>query len=906
MTFQKLSSSLMPKVCIAIIAHSCTGAYCFAQQDLSATSNPEKAVRELSAHNRPEPQRLPGLQLNGMTLLPNGWSLQPQGRQVPLGEFPVHMAIHPNGKQLAILHSGNGEHEIITLELPSLNRIGRYPIAQTFYGMTFSQAGDQLLASGGEDEMVYIFPFNDGYLGKPRPIRIANKKDKFVVSGLALSNEDEKLFVCGLLSNSIKVVSDPMDPGLLLEQAKSETEKNVDLTKLDIVAPSTVIQLPIESYPYTALFDAISERLFVSLWGRAEVAVVDTRDLKIVATWKTHSHPTELLMLEDSKRLAVACSDDNSVVIIDTENGQTQEVLRTSLFSQAKNGSTPAAIGLSPDKHVLVAANADNNNIAIFDVSEPRKSKSLGFIPVGWYPTNVMFTPNGEQILVTNGKGQSSKDNRLGPNPINPSPRTVTEYIGSLMQGTLSSIPSPTPDEMARMTKLAYQLSPLQDQSAVRTQERSPNNPVPAVVGDKSPIEHCFYIIKENRTYDQVFGDVAKGNGDPSLCIFGEEVTPNHHALASQFVLLDNTYVESEVSADGHEWTMAAYATDFVEKTWPLVYGKSRGKLTYPAEGATKIGQPSSGYLWGQCAKAGKSYFSFGEFIANSSKAGEPARAKIPILEGHFDPSYHSYDLEYSDLDRAQSFIARLKQFEEEDNLPNFISIHLPNDHTSGTRVGKLTPTAMVAQNDAALGMVVEAISNSKYWNKSAIFVVQDDAQNGSDHVDAHRSVALAISPYIRRGTVDSTMYSTSSMLRTMELCLGLEPMTQFDASARPLYAAFQETPDLTPYVALPPRVDINATNNALAWGADLSEEMDFESPDAADDLLLNEIVWRSVRGKDSPMPAPVRAAFVFVSDEDEDEEEDDDDDEDEDDEAEGADEALKLRAPKPQRTNTR
>jgi hypothetical protein len=375
------------------------------------------------------------------------------------------------------------------------------------------------------------------------------------------------------------------------------------------------------------------------------------------------------------------------------------------------------------------------------------------------------------------------------------------------------------------------------------------------------------------------------------LCIFGQQVTPNHHALANEFVLLDNFYVDGEVSADGHEWTMAAYANDFVEKTWPLTYGKSRGKLTYPAEGSTKIGQPSSGYLWGKCAEAGKSYFSFGEFIANGSKPGEPSRAKIPVLEGHFDPNYRSYDLDYSDLDRAESFIKRIKQFEAEDNLPNFITMHLPNDHTAGTRVGKLTPTAMVAQNDAALGKVIEAITKSKFWPQCAIFVIQDDVQNGSDHVDAHRSVALAISPYVRRGTVDSTMYSTSSMLRTMELILGVEPMTQFDAAARPMYNAFGATPDTRTFEALAPLVDINATNQALAWGSRISEEMDFSIPDAADDLILNDIVWRSVKGADSPMPPPIRAAFVFAK------AHDDDDDEDEDDDDEDEEEEMKRKA---------
>ncbi|MFM7932260.1 MAG: alkaline phosphatase family protein, partial [Pirellula sp.] len=503
------------------------------------------------------------------------------------------------------------------------------------------------------------------------------------------------------------------------------------------------------------------------------------------------------------------------------------------------------------------------------------------------YPTNVKFSKDGDQIFVTNGKGMSSKDNRYGPNPIKATPKNVTEYIGGLFQGTLSAIPTPTPDELATMTRLAFQSAPLQADSKVDNAGRSQDNPIPAQVGDPSPIKHCFYIIKENRTYDQLFGDIAKGNGDPSLCIFGQQVTPNQHALANEFVLLDNFYVDGEVSADGHEWTMAAYANDFVEKTWPLTYGKSRGKLTYPAEGATKIGQPSSGYLWGKCAEAGKSYFSFGEFIANGSKPGEPSRAKIPVLEGHFDPNYRSYDLDYSDLDRAESFIKRLKQFEAEDNLPNFITMHLPNDHTAGTRVGKLTPTAMVAQNDAALGKVIEAITKSKFWPQCAIFVIQDDVQNGSDHVDAHRSVALAISPYIRRGTVDSTMYSTSSMLRTIELILGVEPMTQFDAAARPMYNAFGATPDTRPFEALAPLVDIHATNQALAWGSSISEEMDFSIPDAADDLILNDIVWRSVKGADSPMPPPIRAAFVFAKahDDDDDEDEDEDDDEDEDEE---------------------
>jgi len=820
--------------------------------------------------------KLPGMKASGSVLLPNGWTINAQGKQTSLGDFPVHMLPSPSGTELAILHCGYGEHEIITIEPKTLNKIARTPIPQSFYGMQFSSDGKHIVASGGEDERVYLFPYNQGFLGPPKVLTLATKTDKFVVSGVLLSEDSQALYAGGLLGNSLKRISKPLEV-----QSKTQIN-NTEVAKADLV-PTEILALPDQSYPYALLEDAKNKKLYVSLWGRAEIAVIDLVDWKIQATWKTKSHPTEMILLEASNRLAVACSDENSVVLLDRTTGELQEVLATALYPAAKNGSTPSAIAISPDQRVLAAVNSCNNNVALFDLSEPKKSKSLGFIPVGWYPTNVKFSKEGDQIYVTNGKGMSSKDNRYGPNPNKPAPKSVTEYIGGLFQGTLSAIPTPAPEELAAMTRLAFQSVPLQADSKVDNAGRSPDNPIPAKVGDPSPIKHCFYIIKENRTYDQLFGDIAKGNGEPDLCIFGEQVTPNHHALANQFVLLDNLYVDGEVSADGHEWTMAAYATDFVEKTWPLTYGKSRGKLTYPAEGATKIGQPSSGYLWGKCAQAGKSYFSFGEFIANGSKPGEPSRAKIAVLEGHFDPNYRSYDLDYSDLDRAESFIKRLKQFEAEDNLPSFITMHLPNDHTAGTRVGKLTPTAMVAQNDAALGKVVEAITKSKFWPQCAIFVIQDDVQNGSDHVDAHRSVALAISPYIRRGAVDSTMYSTSSMLRTMELIIGVEPMTQFDAAARPMYNAFDATPDTTPFEALPPRIDITATNQALAWGADLSEQMDFSIPDAADDLLLNEIVWRSVRGSDSRMPPPIRAAFFFAKAGDDDDDEDDDDDDSED-----------------------
>ena len=784
----------------------------------------------------------PGIQPNSHILLPNGWSLTPQGTQIAMGDFPVNIQFDPTGKFAAVLHCGYGDHEIRIVSLETKNVVSTAKIEQGFYGLSFSD--QSLNVSGGEDGCVYVFPFAatpfDGFLAKPQKIKLTGPQDDFVVSGITNIGTNQ-LAICGMLANQLRVL---------------------DLSR-SVVNLTTEFEP--DSYPYTTCIDERAQLAYVSLWGKSEVVKVNLQTGEIIARLPTLSHPTEMSLLDDGKLLLVACANQNSIILLDTTTGKQLEIIRTSLYATAPNGSTPSSICVSPDQKVLVAANADNNNLAVFDISVRGQSKSLGFIPVGWYPTCVRFSPIGDSLLVANGKGLTSRSNVHGANPNVQPPTSVREYIGGLFHGTLSIIDLPSPTEMSKMTRLAFANSPLKSDQAPTLKAVGDGHPIPQQVGGTSPIKHCVYIIKENRTYDQVFGDMPKGNGDPSLCIFPDQVTPNHHALAEQFVLLDNFYVESEVSADGHEWTMAAYATDFVERTWPLTYRGGRGKLTYPSEGKFKIAEPSSGYFWDKCRERGVSYYSFGEFVDNGPTATDPATTKIAALQGHFDPHFRSYDLDYPDVKRAERFIQKWQEFENAGTLPQFIVMRLPNDHTYGTRAGKPTPTAMVAENDVALGMVVEALSKSKSWAKTAIFVIEDDSQNGADHVDAHRTVALAISPYTRRAIVDSTLYSTASMLRTMELILGLEPMTQFDAAATPMVRSFHDKPDTTPYKALPANVDLSATNESTAWGSKLSEELDLSKEDAADDLLFGDIVWRSVRGADHPMPPPVRSAFVFA-----------------------------------------
>jgi YVTN family beta-propeller protein len=815
----------------------------------------------LTATSQESPLR-PGEVAPNRVLLPNQWYLDPVGDDRPLGQFPMNMQMSPDGHYLAVAHCGAGEHEIMVFRTSGNTLVSRVVLPNVYYGLAFSPDGSRLFVSGGEDEVVHVFDFTKGYLSNPQTITIAPVKEQHVPCGINVSPDGGWLAVTETWGNAVGVWN--VESGAMRWRHDFGTE----------------------SRPYDCAFSADGTRLYVSLWGQAKVAMIplvgDGIGEPVLAT--TGEHPNELLLSADGTRLFVANANVNTVSVIDTATMHVMETLNTALYPDALEGSTPNSLAASPDGSRLFIANADNNSIAVFDIGEPSNSRALGAIPVGWYPTSVRVSADGQTVYVANGKGFSSNANPRGPNPYmrDDLRRTYEQHAKIMTPGALSIVPMPSNEQLPALTARVRKCSPYREDK-LPVAAPAPGNPIPAQIGDPSPIKYCIYIIKENRTYDQILGDMPEGQGDPNLCLFPEKFTPNHHALAREYVLLDNFYVESQVSADGHEWTTGAYATDFVQKTWPSSYG-GHG-LTYPSEGRWPIAYPESGYIWDKCREAGVSYFSFGEFVDNpepkemepgqeqtgtitSGRPEEhfkPATTPVETLQGHFDPYYNGWDLEYLDVDRATRFISEFNRMLGEESLPQFMIVRLPNDHTSGTKEGSFTPRAMVADNDLALGMIVEAVSASAVWPETAIFVVQDDAQNGPDHVDAHRTVAMVVSPYTRGRGLDHTMYSTASMLRTMELILGLQPMSQYDAGALPMYNTFQAEVDLSPYTCLAVPEEMRTVRNSPdAWGSDLSAQLNFEKEDAADDLLFNEIVWRSIKGGDNPMPAPVRAAFVF------------------------------------------
>jgi YVTN family beta-propeller protein len=759
--------------------------------------------------------QVPG-EIEGRVLLPNGWWLSPVGEQVPLGDLPMNAALSDDEAYLAIAHGGQSKAQVMLVDVKQRKVVQSVRLGDCWQGIAFK--GNTLFVSGGYTDCVYTFQLQDGKLVAEDSIIFISRNSKRKGDAAGLDVHGKTLAVVFKADSTLRYYD---------LQTKKQT-----MVRLD-------------GMPYSCVFDQ-KGLLIVSIWSSKKIEVFD--GTKVHYECATGDHPNEVVISKDNRYAYVACSNDNTVSVIDLTKKKSIASVSTAIHPDAPEGSTTNSVCLTPDQKTIFAANADNNSLTVVDVKSPSHPRPVGFIPVGWYPTKVLILKD-KTVLVLNGKGGRSLANPQG------------QYIGGLLDGTLSFFPVPDAKELMQQSKQVFANTPYKQSSLLKV-DFDGKSSIPSAVGKPSPIKHILYIIKENRTYDQVFGDLPEGNGDTSLCLFNEAVTPNQHKLAREFTLMDNFYVNSEVSADGHNWSMAGYATDYVEKTWPTQYGGRGGP--YDFEGTEPTGRPKAGYLWTACSRKGISFRVYGEFIDVATPQGAPAKPRDPAIGKNFSKTYRGWDLEYSDVDRYKAWEKEFSEFEKNGNLPSLCIMHLPNDHTAGTRKGALTPKAYVAQNDYALGLIVERITKSPYWKEMAVFVVEDDAQNGPDHVDAHRSVGLVISPYTKGHGVDHTLYTTASMLRSMELILGIPPMSQYDASAPPMFSLFSTTPDVSGYSSEKPRWDLTEKNKAGSYGQSSMERYNLRREDAVPDHAFSEIIWRSIKG--TPMPAPRYSIFSRAS----------------------------------------
>lgn len=777
---------------------------------------------------------------DGRVMLPNGWSLSPTGRSLLLGDLPLNIAVSRKGDRMAVTNNGQSTQSIQLIDAKAETVLDSVVIPKSFYGLRFSGDGQSLYASGGNDNWILKYAVRNNRLVLTDSLVLGRKMiEKISPVGIEVDDRKNRLYVV--------------------------TKESMALHVVDLATKKVIHREPLGHEAYTCVLAPNGKDLYISLWGGKKVALFDTEMQKLTTTIAVSYNPNELILNRKGTLLYVANAGDNSVSVIDLKTHKVIEVLDAALYPNSLVGSVTNGLALSADERTLYIANADNNCLAVFDVRKPGESASKGFIPVGWYPTSVRTV--GKRIFVANGKGFTSFANPLGPQPVSRTVRSEThlgevaqpnnrlQYIGALMKGTLSIIDEPTKRQQAAYSQQVYANTPYNKANELSTTGEA-GNPIPMKVGEPSPIKYVFYVLKENRTYDQVFGDIPQGNGDSTLCLFGERITPNQHKLAKDFVLFDNFYVDAEVSADGHNWSMGAHANDYLEKTWPTGYGR-RGGVT-EGMGRRQIANDRDGFIWDFCKRAGVSYRSYGVFV-------DKDKGNIPALDAqHVCQSFTTFYVNKTkDTTRINQWKRDFDSLLVANAVPQLSTIRIGNDHTHGLAVGEMTPMACVADNDLAVGMLVEHISKSKIWNQSAIFILEDDAQNGPDHVDAHRSPALVISPYTKRGFVDHTMYSTSGMLRTIELILGLPPMSQYDAGATPMWRSFTASPNYGTFTALPSTIDLNALNTVWTPSARKSEGLDFTDVDRIDDRLFNEILWKGIRGEDAAVPAPHRSAFV-------------------------------------------
>jgi YVTN family beta-propeller protein len=795
--------------------------------------------------------QLPGPIPGGGFDLPNGWRVTPAGRAIAdLNDLVLKMVVSPDGKVIVAGHGGYLPNGLSVIDAKTHKLIQEVPLKTAWLGLAWSGDGHTLYVSGGNANgekkieaslaPIYALAYRNGRLD-PKPI--AEFKD--------LTVPTEQTWWSG-------VHADPKR-GLIWAANRGTSMSATDIVAFDAKTGALKKRVHVGVSPYEIALAADGKRLFVSNWGEKTVSVVDVASQKVIKTLPVGFNPNDMLLAADG-RLFVACSNENTVYVIDTRTLEVMQVISTALYPKAPEGSTPNSLALDARRKLLFVANADNNDVAVVDVHKRETSQVVGFIPAGWYPSALVLSEAGQALYIGSTKGESGHADLKGPTSPLASKFNGDETIKTLQRSSVERLPlAGLKGQLAGWTKKVFANTPYND--ALLAEARPPAGPtiMPSKVGAGSPIKHIIYIIKENRTYDQVYGDLPHTNGDPRLAIFGRQITPNQHAMAEQFAAFDNCYADGDVSQDGHSWANAAYATDQNEKSWPANYGGHS-----QAQNRSLAYMPSSGYLWDAARRKGLTFRSYGEYATRAS-TGEPM-SSVPGaggLIGHVSPSYLQNRVRDTEnakvfLDEFAGYEANYDSKDPEKRLPNYIVMSMQENHTHGTDPKSFTPRAMVANQDVALGQMLERLTHSRYWPQMAIFIMEDDAQDGPDHVDARRTACLVVSPYIKRGLVDSTLYTTSSMVRSIELLLGMPPLSQYDAAATPFYAAFGTTADLTGFKGLPAQWDVNEKNSPQAFGARESAKMNFADADEAPMHRLNEIIWKSVKGAGSPMPPPV------------------------------------------------
>ncbi len=819
-----------------------------------------------------------GLQPDGSVVTPTRQRLTPAGFQVTFPGRPVDLVLGPRERYLYVKNMS----DIVVIRVVDRTIMQTLPMKKggnSFVGILISKDGKKLYTSDARRRVWEATISKNHILNWSRDFEFEGPQGKgnATPAGLAFSKDGKSLLVCLSRNNSLGVVN---------------------------LSDKTYYEIPVGIAPYEVLVHP-SGKVYVSNWGgrrpqkgeptaessgsevlvnpktgianSGTISIVDLNKNKEIKSIPVGLHPSGMAFSHSGNFLFVANANSDFVSVIDTRTDSLVELISVKLRSSLPFGSSPNALIVSPDDLTLYVANGTNNALAVVALGQKAgvlgsryfSSRVIGAIPTGWYPGAVLTNARGSFLYVANVKGLGSlnqRTTRLGHNS--------HDHLGSV-----SIIPVPNRKKLAAYTKQVEINNDLARQIAQAHPDTTGTKlvPVPTYPGEKSVFKHVVYIIKENRTYDQVFGDMAQANGDTNLVMFGRKVTPNHHKLAEDFVLMDNFYCSGVLSADGHQWTDEAFVTDYIEKAF------GDFPRSYPYDGDDALAYASSGFIWDKVLEKGLTFRDYGEFVQaeikpkgnfleiyddfvlGTHKFSIQAKANLKTLEPYLCPTYIGFPNTVSDVYRASVFIKELKEFEANNNFPNFIIMLLPNDHTSGTRPGQPTPEAAVADNDLALGQIVEAISHSKFWKETVIFVTEDDPQAGLDHVDGHRTVGLVVSPYTKRGKVISTYYTQISMVRTIEQILGIGPMNQFDLAAEPMTACFTDSADFTPYKALPNNIPLTEINpeleslkgEALHWAKE-SLKLDLRDVDRADENIFNQILWFAAKGPGVPYPTSV------------------------------------------------